>query len=105
LNRPCQDHRNAEDAHAASQSKALKRKLIDLENHIRGSLRAYGLLVGTVGRGGYEARVRELLERCDPIFVTTIEAMLDVWRAVFEGFDSLHGMLLRWSSMIQSAVA
>ena len=39
------------------------------------------LLIGTVGRGGYEARVRELLERCDPIFVMTIEAMLDVRRA------------------------
>ncbi|WP_128970577.1 transposase [Bradyrhizobium tropiciagri] len=32
--------------------KLLKRKLIDLENHIRGTLRAYGLLVGAVGRGG-----------------------------------------------------
>ncbi|MDI3563369.1 transposase [Bradyrhizobium sp. Arg816] len=37
--------------------KLLKRKLIDLENHIRGTLRAYGLMVGAVGRGGYEARV------------------------------------------------
>jgi transposase len=45
------------------------------------------LLIGTVGRGGYEARVRELLKRCDPIFVMTIEAMLDVRRAIFEGFD------------------
>ena len=36
--------------------KVLKRKLIDLENHIRGTLRAYGLLMGAVGRGGYEAR-------------------------------------------------
>jgi transposase len=31
--------------------KLLKRKLIDIENHIRGSLRAYGLLVGAVVRG------------------------------------------------------
>jgi DNA-binding FadR family transcriptional regulator len=29
----------------------LKRKLIDLENHIRGALRAFGLMVGTVARG------------------------------------------------------
>jgi transposase len=40
-----------------SNRKLLKRKLIDIENHIRGALRAYGLLIGTVGRGGYEARV------------------------------------------------
>jgi len=31
--------------------KVLKRKLIDIENHIRGTLRAYGLLMGAVGRG------------------------------------------------------
>jgi transposase len=35
--------------------KLLKRKLIDIENHIRGSLRAYGLLIGTVARGRFEA--------------------------------------------------
>ncbi len=75
--------------------KLLKRKLVDIENHIRGALRAYGLLVGAVGRGGYEARVRELLERCDPVFVVTIEAMLDVRRATFAGFERLHRVLLR----------
>jgi transposase len=75
--------------------KLLKRKLIDIENHIRGSLRAYGLLIGTIGRGGYEARVRELLERCDPIFVMTIEVMLDVRRAIFDSFDRLHRVLLQ----------
>jgi Helix-turn-helix domain len=74
--------------------KLLKRKLIDIENHIRGTLRAYGLLVGAVARGAHEARVRELLERCDPIFVMTIEAMLDVRRAIFEGFERLHKVVL-----------
>jgi hypothetical protein len=48
--------------------KLLKRKLIDIEIHIRGTLRAYGLLIGAVGCGSYEARVRELLEHRDPIF-------------------------------------
>ena len=48
--------------------KLLKRKLIDIENHIRGTLRAYGLLVGAVARGGYEARVRELIEPAIRIF-------------------------------------
>jgi hypothetical protein len=52
--------------------KLLKRKLIDIENHIRGALRAYGLLVGAIARGAYEARIRELLERSDPIFAITI---------------------------------
>jgi transposase len=69
-----------------SNRKLLKRKLIDIENHIRGALRAYGLLVGAVARGAYEARIRELLERSDPIFAMTIEAML-VRRAIFEGYE------------------
>jgi transposase len=34
-----------------SNRKLLKRKLIDVENHIRGALRAYGLLIGAVSRG------------------------------------------------------
>lgn len=75
--------------------KLLKRKLIDLENHIRGALRAYGLLVGAVARSAYEARVRELIERSDPIFVMTIEAILDVRRAILGGYDRLHRVLLQ----------
>lgn len=75
--------------------KLLKRKLIDLENHVRGALRAYGLLVGAVARGAFEARVRELIERSDPIFVMTIEAMLDVRRAILDGYDRLHRVLLQ----------
>jgi transposase len=75
--------------------KLLKRKLIDIENHIRGTLRAYGLLMGAVGRGSYEARVRELLEHSDPIFSVMIEAMLDVRRAIFEGYERLHRVLLQ----------
>jgi transposase len=75
--------------------KLLKRKLIDIENHIRGTLRAYGLLMGAVGRGGYEARVRELLEHSDPIFSVMIEAMLDVRRAIFGGYERLHRVLLQ----------
>ncbi|HMC26575.1 MAG TPA: IS110 family transposase [Verrucomicrobiae bacterium] len=75
--------------------KLLKRKLIDIENHIRGTLRACGLLIGAVGRGGHEARVRELLEHGDPIFSVMIEAMLDVRRSIFEGYERLHRVLLQ----------
>ncbi|WP_426413435.1 IS110 family transposase [Bradyrhizobium ganzhouense] len=75
--------------------KLLKRKLIDLENHVRGALRAYGLLVGAVARGAYEARIRELIEHSDPIFVMSIQVMLDVRRALLEGYDRLHRVLLQ----------
>jgi transposase len=75
--------------------KLRKRKLIDSENHIRGTLRAYGLLIGAVDRVGYETRVRELPDRSDPIFSVMIEAMLDARRAIFSGYEKLHGVLLQ----------
>ncbi len=78
-----------------SNRKLLKRKLIDMENHIRGALRTYGFLIGQVGRVGFESRVRELVERTDIVFTTMIETMLDVRRAVWEGFNRLHKILLR----------
>jgi transposase len=75
--------------------KLLKHKLVDIENHIRGALRTYGLFVGAVGRGQYETRVRELIERADIVFSTMIETMLDVRRAIFDGYAKLHRVLLQ----------
>ncbi|KQY29469.1 transposase [Caulobacter sp. Root487D2Y] len=77
-----------------TQRKFLKRKLIDLENHIRGALRAYGMLVGPVGRKDYDRRVRELIAHTDYVFIRLIEAMLDVRAGVLEGYDRLHKILL-----------
>jgi transposase len=67
--------------------KLLKRKLVDIENHIRGALRTCGLLVGAVGRGGFEARIRVLIEHADYVFSAMIEAMRDVRRAIFDGYE------------------
>jgi transposase len=78
-----------------SNRKLLKRKLVDMENHIRGALRVYGLLVGQVARGSFEARIRELIEHADYVFVTMIETMLDVRRVVFDSFNKLHKILLQ----------
>ena len=75
--------------------KLLKRKPADIENHIRGALRTYGLLVGAVSRGQYEARERELIERTDIVFSTMIETMLDARWAIFDGYAKLHRVLLQ----------
>lgn len=72
----------------------LKRKLIDLENHIRGALRAFGLRVGAVSRGDYEARVQELIEGTDSALICFITTMLEVRRAVMSGYASLHKHLV-----------
>jgi transposase len=73
----------------------LKRKLVDIENHIRGALRTYGLFVGAVSRGQFDARVRELIKRTDFVFATMIETMLDARRAIFDGYSRLHRVVLQ----------
>jgi transposase len=78
-----------------SNRKLLKPKLVDIENHIRGALRTYGLMLRAVSRGRYEARVRELIEHTDFVFATMIETMLDVRRAIFDGYARLHRVVLQ----------
>jgi transposase len=39
--------------------------------------------------------MRELIERTDIVFSTMIETMLDVRRAVFDGYAKLHRVLLQ----------
>ncbi len=72
----------------------MKRKLIDMENHIRGTLRAFGLLVGPISRGKYEARIRELIEDCEEDMVIYINTMLKVRYNLFEGYNCLHKFVL-----------
>jgi transposase len=73
----------------------LKRKLIDLENHIRGALRAFGLRVGQVSRGNFDDRVRELIEHADYVFEVMITTLLEVRRTVLEGYNKLHKIVLQ----------
>lgn len=73
----------------------LKRKLIDLENHIRGTLRTYGLKVGAISRKQFEERVRSLIDGADPVFDTMVTTMLAVREKVLEGYNQLHKILLQ----------
>lgn len=83
----------------------LKRKLIDLENHIRGALRTCGLRVGQVSRNRFEGRVRELLGDADFILETMIGTMLEARRATMESSQSCTGSRCRSSSTIPCAGA
>jgi len=44
-----------------TQRRNLKRKFLDIENAIRHSIKTFGLRLGKVSRGQFEARVRELV--------------------------------------------
>jgi transposase len=73
--------------------KLLQRKLLDVESDLRGTLRNFGLKVGDVSGGRYEARVRELLAGF-PRLAAIVEPLLSVRRVMRQQFAVLHKMLL-----------
>jgi transposase len=73
--------------------KLLQRKLLDIECDLRGTLRNFGLKVGTVSTRGYEARIRELVDDF-PKLAAIVEPPLTVRRVMRQQFAVLHKMLL-----------
>jgi len=73
--------------------KLLQRKIYDIENDLRGSLRTFGLKIGMVASSKFEARVRELVDR-HPIIATIIEPLLEARAVLRAQFAKLHRMLL-----------
>jgi transposase len=73
--------------------KLLLGKLLDVELGIRGLLRGFGLKVGQVGKGRYEARIRELVAghlMLEPVAA----AMLQARASLRVEYGRLHRMLL-----------
>ena len=66
-------------------------KALDLENSVRGSLKVFGLRIGTVTRTAFEARVRELVGE-DRSLVAITEPMLRVRRVLLDEFERLDRM-------------
>ena len=73
--------------------KLLQRKLLDLESDLRGTLRNFGLKVGVVSGGRYEARVRELVAGFARL-AAIAEPLLNVRRVMRQQLAVLHKMLL-----------
>jgi transposase len=74
--------------------KLLQRKLLlDLESELRGTLRNFGLKVGVVSGGRYEARVRELVAGF-PRLAAIAEPLLNVRRVMRQQLAVLQKMLL-----------
>lgn len=73
--------------------KLLQRKIYDIENDLRGSLRNFGLKVGVVGAVKFEDRIRELV--ADHSLVSAIVVpLLEARAALRTQFARLHRMLL-----------
>ena len=73
--------------------KLLQSKAIAIENDLRGTLRNFGLKVGTVGTAKFEARIKELVETL-PDLALLVEPLLVVRRALREQIAVLHRRVL-----------
>jgi transposase len=76
-----------------SSRKLLRDKLQDIENELRGTLRNFGLRVGLVSAGHFEARVHELVAGHPPLDAI-VAPLLAVRRVLREQFARLHKMVL-----------
>ncbi len=75
--------------------RTLKRKLLDIENEIRQSLKVFGLLVGPrVQRASFTARVRDLVAH-DSLIGGITECMLRAWEALWADYKRLHDLLVQ----------
>ena len=73
--------------------KLIQGKLLDIESGIRGVLRGFGLKVGAISRGRFEARIRYLVEG-HTMLETVIGSMLAARAALQAEFTRLHRALL-----------
>lgn len=78
-----------------SNRRLLKRKFIDVENEVRGTLKAFGIKIGNVSRGEFEARAMELVEAAQPLLRDLVNGMLNVRRMLWTEYSRLHNMLIR----------
>jgi transposase len=74
--------------------KLLQSKLLDVELSIRGILRGYGLKVGEVSRGRFEARIQELIAGHATLSLV-IGAMLTARATLWDAFTKLHREMLK----------
>jgi transposase len=73
--------------------KLIQGKLLDIESGIRGVLRGFGLKVGAISRGRFEARIRDLVEG-QTMLETVIGSMLAARATLQAEFARLHRTLL-----------
>jgi transposase len=73
--------------------KLIQGKLLDVESGIRGVLRGFGLKVGAISRGRFEARILELVDG-HAMLEEVIGAMLAARSALEAEFKRLHRALL-----------
>lgn len=77
-----------------TQRRNLKRKFLDLENTIRHSLKAFGVKLGAVGRGKFDAAVRKAVAD-DALSTGLMDCMLRARAALWTEYVRLHKLVLQ----------
>ena len=71
------------------------RRLVDIENEIRGTLRSFGLKVGAVSRGRFAARVASLTEDAHVIIQELTLRLLAIRGTLLEEKGRLHALVVK----------
>ncbi|MBU1223457.1 MAG: IS110 family transposase [Gammaproteobacteria bacterium] len=75
--------------------KMVVHKLIDVENEIRGTLRAFGLKVGSISRGRFAARVMTLSEKADALIQELMRGLLAVRGTLLVEHQRMHRLVVK----------
>ena len=71
----------------------LKRKFLDIETAVRHLIKTFGLKLGSVGRGEFEERVRELVAH-DPLILGIADCMRGPRAALWQEYLRLHKLVV-----------
>ena len=75
--------------------RTLKRKLLDIENEVRQSLKMFGYMVGPrVQRATFPSRIRALVGD-DPLLSGATDCMLRCWSVLWDEYRKLHRLLVQ----------
>jgi transposase len=75
--------------------KLVVRKLVDIENEIRGTLRGYGLKVGSVSRGRFAARVTALCGQADALIAEVVQRLLAIRVTLLTEYHRMHVLVIK----------
>ena len=94
-----QAHIKTENCHRLrlllTQRRNLKRKVLDLENNLRHSLKAFGIRVKGTGRTGFDAAVREAVAG-DGLTSDLMNAMLAVRAMLWKQYRRVHDLVVKF---------
>ncbi|MEO1121009.1 MAG: IS110 family transposase, partial [Pseudomonadota bacterium] len=91
-------HVKSEESHKLrillANRRMLKRKFLDIENTIRGTLKVFGIKIGHVSRSKFDHKMRELLRNEDPFLQEMIDPMLQARGVLFVQFTRCERLIM-----------